>query len=104
MVKPIAQQMTKEDCCSRLIKGLRATGSESVALNFSHLAHAVGMKKAESLVGNLVETQELRSAPMSSKLQMHKNGICTVDREAVLAACEEVHMNNNKKAIDDKTK
>ena len=97
MKRTVSSQMTDAERRQRLIKGLEATGAEEVCINFSHLAQAVGMTKAESLVGNLVQTNELVKSPMSSKVTMKRAGMCTVDRVAVLEAC-------NKADIDSVTK
>lgn len=96
-----AQQMSNEERRDRLIKGLEATGAEEVCINFSHLAQAVGMTKAESLIGTLVQSNELVKSPMSSKVTLKRAGMCTVDRAAVLEACNKAKIDSKMPLIKD---
>lgn len=96
-----AQQMSNEERRDRLIKGLEATGAEEVCINFSHLAQAVGMTKAESLIGTLVQSNELVKSPMSSKVTLKRAGMCTVDRASVLEACNKAKIDSKMPLIKD---
>lgn len=100
----VADEMTAEERRKRLLHGLNATSSEEVALNFSHLAHAIGMDAAESLIGNLVAMDGLLTTPYSRVPKLISDGICIVNRLACVTAIERVQVNVAKSKIDKRTK
>lgn len=106
MPKTVNQEMSDEQRREELIMGLSATGAESVFVNFSHLAQAVGVAKAEELAESLVETHELVNPNLSQRSTLRtklvKGGVCQIDRAAALECCLKSKMDSNKKAIDAK--
>lgn len=96
----VAEEMSAEERRKRLLHGLRATSSDEVALNFSHLAHAIGMDAAEGLISRLVAMDGLVRTPYSRTPKLESAGICTVERLAAIAAIERVQVNATKAKID----
>lgn len=86
----VSEEMPDEERRKRLLHGLKATGVEEVAVNFSHLAQAVGMEKAESLVVKMAETRELQASAMSRTPVLKREGICSIKRTATIEAIEAI--------------
>lgn len=100
----VSEEMSNGERRRRLLHGLKATGDDEVALNFSHLAQAVGMDKAESLVLMLCGHSELTTSKYNAKPQIKKSGICTVNRESVIEAINKITIDEAKKFHDRKIK
>jgi hypothetical protein len=99
----VSEQMPDEERRRRLMHGLRATGNDTVVVEFAHLAQAVGMDAAEKLATRgIAETNEYQTSQYSSKLRKKRAGICEVDRLAVLEACKQATEKHNKSVIDNR--
>lgn len=87
MPRKVSEEMSCAERCDRMIHGMKATGAEEVAVNFSHLAHALNsVDAAEKFADNLTEMQGLVPTTMKKKAKLVKQGLCTVDRQVVLEA------------------
>lgn len=84
----VSQEMTPEERQKRLLHGLKACGDETVVVNVSHLAHALGMDEAEKLATNLREMDGLLPSRYSRTAKFVRQGLCEVDRLAVIEAIE----------------
>jgi len=108
MNKTISEEMPDNVRRDELIAGMSATAEDVVFVNLSHLAQAVGLKKAEDLADSLVETTELVNPNLSprSTLRMvgRRNAMCQVDRVAALDACKSAKGSSSKSIIDNKLK
>lgn len=92
----VAQEMSPEERRERLVKALKATGEDEVVMNFSQVAHAIGMDEAEKLIkGKLVEMHGILPSRTSRQNKLNRKGMVVVDRLAALEAM-------NKKSIDSK--
>jgi hypothetical protein len=105
-MKTVCQEMSEEQRREELIMGLSNTGSDVVIINFSNLAHAVGMVEAEKHIQSLTVTNELVNpvfSPRSTLRQHHRcNALCQVDRVTVLEAILKAKADTTKKKIDAK--
>lgn len=102
MSRSVSQEMTAEERRKRLLHGLNATGEPEVVINFSHLAHALGMDTAESLISKLVEMNGLVANRFSKTPTLVTNALCAVDRLAVIEAIQRVQVKTAKANIDKK--
>lgn len=106
MPKTVREEMSDEQRRDELIAGLSATGEESVFINYSHLAQAVGEQKAESFIESMVEEQEVINPNLSPRStlrrSLRRNAMCQVPRTDVLEACQQSKASATKKAIDAK--
>jgi len=106
MARKVNEEMSDVQRRDELIAGLSATGAESVFVNISHLAQAVGMGDAEELAESLVQTNEAVRPNLSQRStlrpKIQRSGMCQVDRAATLEACLKAKQDTNKKAIDAK--
>lgn len=103
-MKTVANEMTAGERRERLLHGLRATSVEEVVVNFSHLAHAIGMDKAEGMISNLVAMDGLIPTPYSRKPNFVSEGLCTINREEAIEAILRVQEKVAKIKIDQKMK
>ena len=88
----IKEEMSAHERCRRLIHGLSAGDTSNpdhtVALNFSHLAQAVGMVEAEKLCETLKEMREITNKPHTKQTQLIRGGLAIVKAKAALEACK----------------
>lgn len=93
-MKSVANEMTAGERRERLLHSLNASSEEEGMVNFSHLAHAIGMDKAEGMISNLVAMDGLITTPYSRKPNFVSEGLCTINRieaiEAILRVQEKV--------------
>lgn len=99
-MRTVSQQMSAEERRKRLMHGLNATNSERVVVNFSHLAHAVGMDKAESLIKHLSEMRSLVRTPYKREPELVKEANVEVVRLDVIEAIQQVTAKVEKSKID----
>lgn len=99
-MRTVSQQMSAEERRQRLMHGLNATRVERVVVNFSHLAHAVGMSTAESLVKHLSEMRSLVRSPYKREPELVKEANVEVDRLEVIEAIKSVTAKTEKLKID----
>lgn len=105
MPKTVAQEMSAAERRTRLLHGLRASGSEEVVVVFSHVAHALeSMKQAEELTSNLKLTQGIIPSKFSRSTKMQSDATCEVDRELLIEALVAKEGSSNKAEIDKKIK
>lgn len=103
-MRSVATEMTAGERRTRLLHGLNATSVEEVVVNFSHLAHAIGMDKAEAMISNLVAMDGLIPTPYSRKPNFVSEGLCTINRIEAIEAILRVQENVAKIQIDRKLK
>jgi hypothetical protein len=87
----VAQEMSPEERAQRLLKGLVASGSaEEVVVDFSQLAHAVGMEVAESLVVVTAGQSSTAKSDYSKQERLVRSCNCVVNRKQALDAVKKV--------------
>lgn len=96
----VAQQMSPEERRERLLAGLKASPSDQVVINFSQLAHAVGMDNAEKLILNLTSLDRLVTSRYSRQPRLVSTPNMEVDRLAAIEMIERVKGQTNKAKID----
>lgn len=99
-MKTVAQQMSAAERRLRLLKGLNATKSERVVVNFSKLAHAIGMDAAESLIVNMAEMRSLQRTPYKRDPELVAEAMVEIDRQSAVDAIERVTVKTEKLRID----
>lgn len=101
MSRSVSQEMSAEERRKALLAGLeRAATEEEVVVNFSHLAHAVGMDTAESLVGTLVAMEGLVATPYSRKPKLVSQGLCSINPQDAIEAIKRVQERTERAKID----
>jgi methanogenic corrinoid protein MtbC1 len=99
-MRTVSQEMSAEERRERLIKSLTACGDQEAVINFSHLAHAIGMDNAERLISNLVAMSGLVTTPFSRKPEYVSHGMCVVDPIIVIEEIRRVQTKTEKNKID----
>ena len=101
MSRSVSQQMSAEQRRFGLLRGLEPVANEEeVVVNFSQLAHAVGMDTAESLVHTLVAMEGLVSTPYSRKPQLISKGMCSINPQEAIDAIKRVQERTERAKID----
>lgn len=101
MSRSVSQEMSAEQRRKALLAGLeRASNVDEVVVNFSHLAHAVGMDTAESLIGTLVSMEGLVSTPYSRKPKLVSQGMCSINPQEAIDAIKRVQERTERAKID----
>lgn len=103
-MRSVSQEMTAEERRTRLLHGLSATSEPEVVVNFSHLAHAIGMDSAERMIGTLVAMDGIVQTPYSRKPKYISEGLCTISREEAIEAIHRVRAKTAKLQIDNMIK
>ncbi|GIW60302.1 MAG: hypothetical protein KatS3mg087_1368 [Patescibacteria group bacterium] len=104
MPRTVSQEMSPQERRTRLLNGLKATSSEKVVVNFSHLAHALSMDEAEKLVENMAEMVGAVQTAYSTRVRKTRDAYCEIDRLATIEALEKKTIDTNKAAIDAQVK
>ena len=100
MARTVSQEMSAEQRRTELMAGLTATNEEEVVVNFSHLAHAIGMDTAEGMIQNLVAMNGLLSTPYSRKPTFVSQGLCKINRLEAVDAIKRVQEKTERLKID----
>lgn len=101
MARSVSQEMSAEERRKALLAGLeRAITEDEVVVNFSHLAHAVGMDAAESLIGTLVAMEGLIPTPYSRKPKLVSQGLCSINPQDAIEAIKRVQERTERAKID----
>lgn len=100
-MRSVSQEMSAEQRRSALLSGLeRAATEEEVVVNFSHLAHAVGMDVAEGLIGTLVAMEGLVPTPYSRKPKLVSQGMCSINPQEAIDAIRRIQERTERAKID----
>lgn len=99
-MRTVAQEMPVEERRRQLLHGLKAGGGDKVYVNFSHLAHAIGMDEAEKLVEHMSSMHCIVTNQYSSKPTYIKDGLCAIDRLLAIEAVLEARARSEKETID----
>lgn len=95
MARTVAQEMTAEERCDRLLKSCKAGADEEVFCVFSHVAHALDMDTAEELrESELTETQEIYVPQGTNNQKVKRDGICQFNRPQLIKALEQKQKDN----------
>ena len=101
MSRSVSQEMSAEQRRKELLDGLeKASNVEEVVVNFSHLAHAVGMDTAESLIHTLVSMEGLVATPYSRKPRLVSQGMCSINPQDAIDAIKRVQERTERAKID----
>jgi hypothetical protein len=84
----VGKKMKDSERRERLLRSLTAGGLDECALNFSHLAQAVGMEEAEKLVEQLAGSAEQVQSRYIPRGKTVRSGMAVVNRHAAIAAVE----------------
>ena len=101
-MRTISQEMPAAERRERLMKGLMATTEDKVVVNFSHLAHAIGMEAAERMVDSLATMDSLIRSPYSRKPHLVVEALCEIDRMEAIEAIQRADIKTAKAAINAK--
>lgn len=105
MFVPVAQEMSPEERRTRLLHSFRASQSaEEGIVDFSQLAHAVGMDEAEKLVINLTAMDSIIRVPHSKRPRYVSQGMATVNIRQAIEVIQRVSYNEAKSKISNKLK
>ena len=103
-MRSVSQEMTAAERRERLLHSLNASSEEEGMVNFSHLAHAIGMDSAEGLITNLVAMDGIIPTPYSRKPNFVSEGLCKINRQEAIEAILRVQGKVAKLQIDNKMK
>lgn len=95
MARTVAQEMSSEERCERLLNSCKAGADEDVFCIFSQVAHALDMDTAELLrESELTETQEVYVPQGTDTQKVKRDGICKFNRAELIKALEAKHEAN----------
>jgi len=101
MSRSVSQEMSAEQRRKELLAGLENAATEDeVVVNFSHLAHAIGMDAAESLIHTLVSMEGLVATPYSRKPKLVSQGLCSINPQEAIEAIKRVQERTERARID----
>lgn len=93
--------MSAQERRERLLHGLNASQNERVVVNFSHLAHAIGMDAAEALILNMAEIQSLVSSNYRKGPDLIREALVEIDRATAIDVILRTQSKANKAKIDE---
>lgn len=100
MFTTVAQEMSPEERRNRLLHSFRASiSAEEGVVDFSQLAHAIGMDEAEKLVINLTAMDSIIRVPHSKRPRYMSQGMATVNIKQAIEAIQRVAYNEAKGKI-----
>jgi hypothetical protein len=92
--------MPVEERRRQLLHGLKAGGGDEVYVNFSHLAHAIGMDEAEKLVEHMSSMHSIINNKYTSKPTYVRDGLCAINRLLAIEAVLSARAKSEKETID----